>query len=600
MSSGNRSVLIALLERADPADILKLQALLAQYSGEITRWLTAAKIVGAYNTFPGTQAAYAPSTDPTVPTDEVAHSCLSGLMVVPHPTYLEIQPGAAAFYQPLRAGLTADDTPWIVGSTTGLNDAAQLTFLANAGPGIRWDIIECQIAADSVESTAGRELFDPVANVFNPATVNKIQHSAFTFRVRRGTQGAGVPAIDADWMPIAAVHVRTDATSYDNSDIYDLRPLIYERTPFATRHPLAAPSAGNLYKSVLYEAEFRAEEHPTPNGMLLRGYFRGHFGGYWSGGEVEYNLPATNLADFGDSGTGGSSLVAINYENADLRQGAFALTANQVITLGCFFPRGYPRWVRYSQVSQPADATTRLRTAGRYPRGPRGILFALAGEDANGLGERNGIINPATMPAAFGETTGAWGHVVQYAITNNAGDGVLPAQGNSFSNYYAWQNYLVTEGGALTPSIATQTLADGPTVTGDLGAAAPAGSAAIKAVFTPGANRVPISASAVHIDLLLGANIDNAGQIGTVTPLVAYEFDKGFGQAIPAHGIPQYMNDGGGAFNAGWVFSFMMPLVPNLIYGGVAAPSDMGLAGQWIGAGINSMTGTTRIHGYAL
>lgn len=598
MSSGNRSVLIALLERADPTDITKLQALLAQHTGEIARWLTASKLAGAFYSYPGMASAYAPAIDPTVPSDEVAHACLSGLLIRPTTTYLAVDPGAAAFYQPARAGLSAtDDTPWIFGFSAGLNDAAQLTFQANAGPGIRWDIVECQVAADTVESQAGREIFDPVGNVFNPQTVDKIQHSVFTFRIRRGTQGAGIPPIDPDWMPLCAVHVRTDSTSYDNSDLYDIRPLVTERTDWGTRHPISAPSSGACYKSVLHEAEMRSVVNVGVNGALLEGYFRGHFGGYWSGGEIRTNLPATSLSNFGATGVSGASLYGFNFEAAAMRSGAFALAANAVLTLGAFFPRGYPRWVRYSQAPLAADATTRLRVGGRFPEGPRGLLMVLNGADGGGLVKRNGVIAPATLPAAVGETTGAWGHVVQYALVDGAGTGVRPAEGDAQSNLYSWQVYTVFEGGALTPNITAIANPAGPSVAADLDGAT---QFALQAIFTPGSGRVPASASAVQCSLLLGVTVAAAGQYSQVAPGVAYQAVNGYGRAVPGLGMSEFTNDGGGPTNAVNLYSFLMPLTPNITYGSVGAPEEMRLALNYVGAGLSAPGATTLIHGYRL
>ncbi len=580
MSSGQKSITVQVNERAEPADILTLQRYEAQRSGEIARWLVAAKLAGSFSSNPGMHSAYEPFSEGAAPTDEVAHQCLSGLMVRPGTTFCAVDPGGAAFYQPARAALTSDDTPWIFGFSAGLNDPTQLTFLANAGPGIRWDIIECQVGADAVQSQSSRQMFDPVLQVFAPQNVDKVLASPFTFRIRRGVQGAGIPAIAADWMPLAAVHVRTDSTSFADSDLYDIRPLTTDRCEWSARAPFGAPASGRTDRIVLEEAEFSPQAIGGVNGLSLRGYFRAHFGGYWSGGELRRNLPAVSAGNFGGTGTTGGSFDSFNFEHADMRSGAFALAANTLVTLGAFFPRGYPRWVRYSEPALASDTSTRLRVGGRYPQGCRGILAVLNGSEGGGLVQKNGIIQPATMPVGLGETTGAWGHVVCYAAVGSAGNDVYPPAGSGVDQKYVWPTHTVTYAGASAPGPDFTTVVNqdngGAAFTFDaLGNPSNAHSAVV--TISASGPSVPKSAAAILVEIQSVFSILTAKQL---TQTFAKADIGGFCLDLAGTFSP-IPNDSGGTLNYLQQLNLWVPLRPNTAYDDLAAAGATKLALRW-------------------
>lgn len=601
MSSGNKEVLIAVNERAQPEDITALQKYAAQRSGEIARWLTAAKLQGSFFSNPGMHSAYESIADPTVPTDEVAHQVLSGLMVRPGTTFCAVDPGGAAFYQPARAGLTADDTPWIFGFSPGLNDPAQLTFLANAGPGIRWDIIECQVAGDAVLSQDSRQVFNPGTQTFAASLVNKVQSSAFNFRIRRGVQGGGIPDIDPNWCPLAAVHVRTDATSFADSDLFDIRPLTTDRCEFSMRHPAAAPSSAVGTRAVLYEAEMIGELSAGVNGQRLRGYYRSQFGGYWSGGQIRRNGPAPSLATFGSTSATGASFNGFNFEDATVRSGGFGLVADTVIALVAVFPRGYPRWVRYSESALPADSTTRLRIGGRYPQGPRGLLMVLNGADGGGLIRKNGMVSPATVPAHWGETIGAHGHVVGYAAVGSAGNDVYPPNGSSADQKYTWVSSSVTFGGASAPGpdfTLKTNIGSGLAFTVD-GVAAPKGAASGFCILDP-AQGVPKSAAALLLDFQV-VQFLAAGQ--RVSQTFLFSDMNGFVIPVP-FSTDQCVNDSGGNRSQLQEFQVWFPTMPNDNYDAASSPAFSTLEFKFNGSAGGAFTAnplpTVRVKGYQL
>jgi hypothetical protein len=173
------------------------------------------------------------------------------------------------------------------------------------------------------------------------------------------------------------------------------------------------------------EADFAQRGVSGVNGETLAGYYRAHFGGYWSGGDIRRNTPAGSLATFGDSAL--STDPNVNYFNPEAVQNQsadFSIAGDDTFTIGAFFPRGYPRWVRYSQTAQVPDDDNRLRKSGRLPRGPRGLLWVV-----NSSACINGIILPAAPPAVLGETEDAWGHAVVEGCSNGA-TALYPAIGS--------------------------------------------------------------------------------------------------------------------------------------------------------------------------
>lgn len=448
MGSGQRQIVMQDLERAEPEDVIRGIAFEAASRLEQLRYLLGPQISGSPHNFPGLIEPHL-----TQPADDVGHQCLGGLLVRPdNATHLLIDAGVACMVQPARAGLTADDSPWIFCKDPGVSNPATLTFLANAGPGIRWDIVECQVAADATTESSTRDVLDPITLQFAPQLLPKVTKGALTYRIRRGTQGAGIPAIDGDWMPLAAVHTRADATGFDNCDVYDIRPLEPERCYFSPLHPLVTPAsspvAGPGYKFVLEEAEFDGNAPGGINGMALGGYYRSHFGGYWSGGRIRRNTPSASTATFGGTAIAQGNVDFFNPETAENRSSGFAIAADDFFTIGAFFPRGYPRWVRYSQLPITASASNRLRKSGRLPQGPRGILMVVQGGVL-----ANGMITPTPMPTVFGETDSAWGHVVCEGMTNGTTDYRCAFGGTSDRKFYhLTQNVTIGAGAVPTSS----------------------------------------------------------------------------------------------------------------------------------------------------
>lgn len=452
MGSGNKRMIWNTRERAVSTDLNRAESLVVADAHEYLRHQVNREIGGDFYNFPGLVAPYTalpPSSDFLIP-----HDCISGLMVRPdNAAGLLIDPGEAAFFVPAFSGASADDSKYICVSDAGVVSLATLPFVPNGGPGVRWDIVECQPVEVLLES-ASRDIYDTTTGQFTSSVVDKVRAGQLTYRVRAGVPGAGIPNPDSAWLPLAAIHVRTDATGFSNCDVYDIRPLVNERCQQAVgdfRGPPVAASSTPGYRLILDEVEISFA--PTTggiNGKAIGGYFRSRYGGYWSGGVIRRNTPSASLATFGGTAANEGSFAFFNPQATENRSSAYSIVGDDRFTVGAFFPRGYPRWVRYSQASLVPTASNRLRKTGRLPQGPRGILWI-----AKDAGFGNGICLPVAPPTAMGETESAFGHVVCEGLTDGTTE-FYPAIGGGADRKFSFPMFDVTRAAGAVPTAAVQ------------------------------------------------------------------------------------------------------------------------------------------------
>lgn len=451
MGSGNPRIITNTLERAVSTDLNRTESFMAYDSHEFARHLVNREIAGDFHNFPGMRAPFTalpPSSDFLQP-----HDCISGLMVRPdNAAGLLIDPGEAAFFVPAFPNATADDSKYVYVSSPGIVSVSDLPFVANAGPGIRWDIVECQPTENLIES-ASRDIYNATTGQFTSSVVPKVRAGALTFRIRAGTAGAGIPAPDSAWMPLAAIHVRTDSTGFSNCDVYDIRPLVNERCAWSPENFRALPSpVSNFpgYRLTMDEAEFSFAP-PTAgiNGKALGGYFRSHYAGYYSGGQLRRNTPSQSLANFGVATADGGSFAYFNPQTTENKSSAYSIAGDDRFVVGAFFPRGYVRWVRYSQTSLTPSSANRLRKTGRLPNGTRGVLWI-----TKSTVFANGIIPGDPPPTAFGDTEPAFGHAICEGFTNGTTE-FYPAIGGGNDRKFWIPTDRVTVASGGTPSLAS-------------------------------------------------------------------------------------------------------------------------------------------------
>jgi hypothetical protein len=448
MGSGNKRIITNTRERAVSTDLNRTQSLVVADAHEFNRWNVNRDILGDFYNFPGLQHAY--TALPASSQFLVPHDCISGLMVDPtNAAGLLIDPGEAGFFVASFPNSNSDDSDYIQISDPGISSLATLPFVANAGPGIRWDIVECQPTEALLES-ASRDIYNTTTGQFTSSVVDKVRGGSLTYRMRQGTPGGGIPDIDSAWMPLAAIHVRTDATGFHQCDVYDIRPLINERCMHSPNHPKVLPASAFTdigFRLNMDEWEFGAVPDAGINGHALTGYWRSHFGGYYTGGAIRCNSVSQSSATFGGTGVTEASYGFFNPQAAINQSSAFVPTANKWFTIGAFFPRGYPRWVRYSQAAISAASTNHLRITGRrIPQGPRGVMMVCFEG-----GRSNGVITPTPMPTAFGETESAWGYAVCEGYSDSATE-FYPAEGGSADRRVFFPVGVNTPSSAGTPA----------------------------------------------------------------------------------------------------------------------------------------------------
>lgn len=376
MAQGDKRLFFNTRERFVSDDLNRLQAIEAAER--------AANLRGFYNDILSDWYSAGGLQTPVVSSSpSLVGDVYGGLMVQPdNAGYFLVQPGVAGFLDP--AGVGVDDNPYRLVNDPGQQTPAVLAFTSNSGGGSpRWDVVECQ-PVDTVIAQESRYIFNPATGIASPVLVDKVKAGRLTYRVRVGTVGAGFPGLAAGWMPLAVVCAPAGSSSLLTSDVWDVRPLVRERTR-------PSPSDGAVGYAPVFSAEYRLRDAAAAVFNQFVGYSEASWNGYQAGGRLERSTPST-LAQFGSTAASGGRAGVFNLDIADNRS-TYVLAADARINLLALFPAGLPRWQRYSQVAVGA---------GRIPNGPRGILVVTT-SGANSNGSIGGIPLPASM--AFGAST---------------------------------------------------------------------------------------------------------------------------------------------------------------------------------------------------
>lgn len=391
MSSGEKQLVFNTRERALSTDFDRAQAFVACDRSQLARFFYNDQRQNTY-VYPGVSKQYVGGEAP------MAADVFGGLMVDPQTTSVLITPGEIGCLFP-DPSITADDSPYMLINDPGQQTAGILTFTANASGQTRVDLIECQPVSTILE-TDNRDIFNPGTGLFAPASVTKVQAFRLQYRIRTGTGGAGVPALAAGWLPLAAIVMPSGAADYNACDFYDVRPLVEERV-----RPQPAYIAG-AFQSAQYSPVRDAEysSRVLSGATVLQGYSENQFGGYIAGGWLRRSTPNSSGA-MGGTGVNDGDAVHVNLSLVDNQTPGFAPTANQLVYLVAFFPAALPRWVRYAETPVGGGF-------GRIPRGPRGILLATTSPPFT-----NGIV----FPLSIGHGLGTAGGVVLGAMYYNPG-----------------------------------------------------------------------------------------------------------------------------------------------------------------------------------
>lgn len=306
------------------------------------------------------------------------HDVLGGLLVRPdNGLYLLVDPGSAGFYFPGYAGLTANDSPYIIVDDPGVVTTDVLTFTANSSGSPRIDIVECR-PVDTLLTSDNRDIYNTTTGEFSPALVEKTRTARLEYRIRLGTPDAGFPALDSGWCPLAFAVVQTGAAGFNECDFYDVRPLVSERDD-RTGPWVDTQASAAVYSDCVIDDRSLLSNATTNS---FQGWVRGSFQGYRFGGTVSRNTAST-IATFGDQAAGGGDFLEFEFLNTAnwVTTGAapVSTTVNQANCLVAVFPRGLGRCVRYTQNATPTNyfptlANPQQALTGRQPRGFNGIL----------------------------------------------------------------------------------------------------------------------------------------------------------------------------------------------------------------------------------
>lgn len=419
MSSGQRRKIFNLLERLTSGDLNDVQSYVTRSRAQASRRLHQAPSSG----FDPWLSGFGNPDSTTNPAADYGtrHDVLGGLMVRPDlPSDLLVDPGSVAFFAPGYTGLTAEDSPYIVVDSPGVTSTGVLTFTPNGSGTPRIDIIECR-PVDTLITSQVRDIFNIVTRIFNPTLVEKVREARLEFRIRLGTPDAGFPALDADWCPLAFCVVQTGASGFNQSDFYDVRPLVTERSNASS----TGASTNGTSRFLGGEIRTRQIQVSSATGAL-EGFWKGSWLGYETGGTLRRNT-ASSIADFGSTASGGGDEDALNYSGTENRVVA---GANAVVTtngamncLVAIWPRGLGRCVRYSQgVALPSITNAQVPTTGRLPRGSNGILVLARPSNVT----TKGSCLVQNLPAIFGASTlGSYFGVV-LSWLEGSGGGVDP------------------------------------------------------------------------------------------------------------------------------------------------------------------------------
>lgn len=148
-----------------------------------------------------------------------------GLLVNPQGGNMFVDPGSLLAIAPDPVP-DSRDSVCVVANSDGVTVAGQLPFTApTPAGGPRWDLVECRPQLSV--TTATRDVFDPVTKQFSGQSLDKLAVTDLEFRIRTGAQASptAAPSLAGGWLPIAAVWVPDTAASFDDCEIFDVRPM---------------------------------------------------------------------------------------------------------------------------------------------------------------------------------------------------------------------------------------------------------------------------------------------------------------------------------------------------------------------------------------
>lgn len=271
----------------------------------------------------------------------------------------------------------ADDSPYKLVRSVGIQTNALLVVTANAGPGSRVDVVECRRKPEQVVETASRDVLNTVTGVATPATVDKVLEDQLEFRVRNGVQGAGYPGNVQGWLPLCILHTASGSgATVDSVDFWDVRPFVGDRvhSPYRSLEALNRIDRAWIY----------GDKTTSGGENRIGGDIDAQLNGQFAGGRITRGIPGAdqNYID---------ALSSLWWESG------FAASAGALWYLYLVFPYSLPRWVRYNRTAIGGK---------RYPNGVRGIpMISNKAVQTNGAHKPGSNLNVPTFVASVGAVT---------------------------------------------------------------------------------------------------------------------------------------------------------------------------------------------------
>jgi hypothetical protein len=371
-----------------------------------------------------------------------------------------------------------------------------LTLTAGSGS-VRVDIVECARVSEVLE-TDNRDIYNPSTQLFSPAAVPKVRRDRLQYRIRTGTPGGGFAGVGtvSGWLPLAVCVVSAAAATWDDVELYDVRPLVSDYRRSANQ-----VSANNSRISKLWMSS-RKDSQAAPTTQPLRG---------WIETEYKWHRAGGPLQPFGMA----ASSVDLVVQATRYVEPGFTAAGVFCPVFGYFmFPFGLPRWARYS----PAASLQRA------PLGTHG-LFVVSAKPPSALSQLNPS-SAVTMPSAIGIGGSSQEGVLAYVSHTEALATVI-ADVATINDWIVFTGILMSPSAGANTANPTYTLTDGVAV-GNI----PLGVTAVRVRI------VTVITAPAGVAQQFNANVVNGTgwthlEQGTHTPPAAGSFQHSFEIDIP-------------------------------------------------------------------
>lgn len=375
-ASASKLTVFSPLEKATSSDLNRLQQHAGFGIGELARY----ELLTILSEEAGSETNFVSTGTP------LRGLIMSGFQANPQlaSTALFITGGAGWFLYPDGSPSSDDSVVKMVTDPGDSTSALQLT----AGSGsTRVDVVECQPILSTIE-TAIRDFYDEASGVFVAKSTTKVVQLRMQYRIRTGTPGGGYPGSVTGWMPLMIATVPSTATSWNDCECWDVRPLLADRIGGVSnirkeleRFGERSLNIGNIAAATTVVRVDGVVETTFDGGATIGG---------WKAGGVIDPLSYPNGIKIGTAGAA-----------SDFSEGTFPadVTAGTDLMgyLYAMFPHGLPRWCRYT----PSSAGSRV------PGGFRGIPIATK-TYPNLKGAPNvALTPPATITGLTATTTSA-------------------------------------------------------------------------------------------------------------------------------------------------------------------------------------------------